>query len=65
VAVTASTEREDRKRVLREGFQAHVAKPVDLSGFLGMVRTILGSEAAAALHPGPGANACGSRPHSA
>ena len=35
--LTARNEPEDRARVLRAGFQFHVAKPVDMSRLLGVV----------------------------
>jgi CheY-like chemotaxis protein len=35
--LTGSTDPEDRARVLRAGFQYHIAKPVDMSRLLGIV----------------------------
>jgi CheY-like chemotaxis protein len=35
--LTGSTEPETRARILRAGFQYHIAKPVDMSRLLGVV----------------------------
>ena len=35
--LTACTDPEDRARILRAGFQYHIAKPVDMSRLLGVV----------------------------
>jgi PAS domain S-box-containing protein len=51
VALTALARSEDRARALRAGFQMHVAKPVDASELLAVVRNL------ASLRPGAGAKA--------
>jgi signal transduction histidine kinase len=50
VAVTAFAREEDRRRVLQEGYSEHVAKPVNTTRLLGVLRELAGK---AARVPGP------------
>jgi CheY-like chemotaxis protein len=50
-AVTGQTAPEDRRRALRAGFQAHLAKPVDPDRLLNVIAGLAGTRAPAACGP--------------
>ena len=47
IAVTASVTPGERERVLAAGFNAYVAKPIDVDAFSGLVDRLIGKEAKA------------------
>ncbi len=50
-AVTGQTAPEDRRRALRAGFQAHLAKPVDPDRLVSVIASLAGTLAPAASGP--------------